>query len=161
LDLLGAPDRVLSDVIEVHEVRSENDFSNEFVNSWAISELFPAKLLKDGQFSEVQGHLSYRDVSTTFGHVDIAALYPEESLPDMCVLAKSKSRVKGELLFSATGKMFIVDVSTGKGVAEVAPSRVIRFYNGSVSMPKKDSVLAIVCANSTRLAFMVGYIPQS
>ena len=157
--LMGKPDRVIADVIDVFEVKNEKHFDNAFVNRWEISDPFPAKKIKEGTLAEVSRMLKFKAVSTTFGYVDLNTVYPGKIQPDMCVFARSADNVTGNVLMSSTGPLFLIDKSTGKGMAAVNPTREIRFYSGSVPLPTADKVYAIICVNSLSPSFTVGYLP--
>ncbi len=156
-----SPDRVLGDTIEVFEVTSEKDFVNKFVNRWAISDPFDARGISSGRFLSLLNSQRYVDVSTTFGHVDVGALFPKEDLRNKCVIAKSKDTASGELLFAARGKMAFIDGISGERKAASKPSRVLSFYRETMALPDKQTVTALVCATDKRVEFSVGYVEDA
>jgi hypothetical protein len=158
--LFKKPDRILGGVIEVFDVRSENDFKNRFLNQWSISVPFDNASATPKQLLFLSKNLSYSDVSSTFGHIDVGRMFPTDNLTGKCVIAISREVASGTLLFASTGQMTIIDEATGIKRAASNPAQSLKFYQETLELPQKQRVSSVFCANQKLAEFTVGYLEE-
>lgn len=155
---LNEKDYELGGIIEVYNISSEDKFKNKFLNHWNISTPFPkpnSPISKD-YLEGKEKSLNYTSIITEFGYVDVSKVYSGK-LTNMCVIAKSDEKVRGQLLVSADDTIIIYD-ENGIYLNKKTPSP-LRFSEINKTIKNARNINALACNNQGFFGFGISYDP--